>query len=247
MLSDINIKDFENNGFCILNKIISQNKIKKVENDISDLFNYYSSGNETIHEICFRLNNENKSMLYNLYKMISDFASFTSISLDLMELSKKILPKGILSLQGQAVMFGLPNDSRLAYDWHQESAYMVYNNTLHFQFPLFNNATSDNGTMSVLKSSNKLGKLSYDSFQKTKDSLVNLKVRNINEYVKTHDEVPLIMKLGDVSIFHNNTIHRSNHNKSNFVRFSGVVRVNSIEKIADQEFIMQKKSRKSST
>lgn len=237
------IKDFEENGFFILENIIEKKKISLLENDISELFKNYSLNNESIHETCIRLNKEDKTLLYDLYKMIPDLYYFTNISIDLLELSRNILPKGLISLQAQAVMFGLPNDERLKYDWHQESAYMVYDDTLHFQFPLFNKATLENGTMSVLKKSHNLGKLKYDSFQRTKDSLVNLKVRSIDKYINVYEEIPLTMNLGDVAIFHNNTIHRSNHNISEYVRFSGVVRVHSIQKIAEKELVTQKKSR----
>ena len=237
---------FENNGYCILKNAINKDKLLNLENDINSLFKKFSVGEETVHGISVRLDKENKKLLYKLFNMIKDMGSFLTISNDCFELSKEILPQGIISSAGQAVLLGLPDDERLVYDWHQESAYMAYPDTLHFQFPIFRPATLENGTMSVLSCSHKLGELSYDSFQKTKDSLINLKVRDINKYAEELDEVPFLMDLGDVGVFHNNTIHRSNHNSSQFVRFSGVIRVNTINEVASDERIELKKARKSS-
>jgi ectoine hydroxylase-related dioxygenase (phytanoyl-CoA dioxygenase family) len=247
----VTIKDemksfFEKNGYCILKDAINKNKLLDLESDINSLFKRFSVGEENIHELSVRLDKENKKLLYKLFSMIKDMSSFLTVSNDCFELSKQILPPGIISSAGQAVLLGLPDDERLVYDWHQESAYMAYPDTLHFQFPIFRPANLENGTMSVLSCSQKLGELTYDSFQKTKDSLVNLKVRGIDKYSVELEEVPFLMDLGDVGVFHNNLIHRSNHNGSHFVRFSGVVRVNSINDVASDERIELKKARKSS-
>ena len=114
------------------------------------------------------------------------------------------------------------------------------------QFPLFRKADKANGTMSVLESSHKLGELSYKSEQKTKDSLINLIPKNIELYQKKFKEVYCIMKRGDVVIFSNDTLHRSNYNTSSYTRFSGVVRINSINKLEDDHIIEKKISRKNS-
>ena len=82
--------------------------------------------------------------------------------------------------------------------------------------------------------------------KKSKDSLVNLTVRDIKNYENDLEEVPLIMEIGDVALFTNYTIHRSNHNLSKYVRFSGVSRINSITKVADDKLIDKKSARKSS-
>ena len=247
----VTIKDeiksfFKSNGHCILKDAIDRNKLLHLENDIDCLFKKFSVGEETVHKISVRLDKENKKLLYKLFNMIKDMSSFLTLSNDCIELSKQLLPSGIISSAGQAVLLGLPQDERLVYDWHQESAYMTYPDTLHFQFPIFRAATLQNGTMSVLSCSQKLGELSYDSFQKTKDSLINLKVRGIDKYVEELEEVPFLMNLGDVGVFHNNLIHRSNHNSSDFVRFSGVIRVNAINDVASDERIELKKARNSS-
>lgn len=238
--------DLYENGFCILKNIIDRKKINFLEKDISQLFKSYALENEAINETCIRLDKVDKPLLYKLYNAIMTFSSFLNISTDCMELSKDILPEGIITSAGNAVMFGLPNQPRLQYDWHQEQSYMLYPDTIHFQFPIFRPASLENGTMSVLKGSNKLGALKYDSFQKSKDSLVNLTVRDIKNYENDLEEVPLIMEIGDVALFTNYTIHRSNHNLSKYVRFSGVSRINSITKVADDKLIDKKSARKSS-
>ena len=48
------------------------------------------------------------------------------------------------------------NLKRISYDWHQEKPYYSDITTIHFQFPILNQCTKKNGTMSVLSGSHKI-------------------------------------------------------------------------------------------
>ena len=62
------------------------------------------------------------------------------------------------------------------------------------------------------------------NIQKHSKSVYSFVPKDIKEIKKNFSEKFLNIQMGDVCVFHENIIHRSNANKSNKIRFAGIVR-----------------------
>ena len=88
-----------------------------------------------------------------------------------------------------------------------------------------NSCTRRNGTMSVLSGSHKLGFIKkIKSDQLHKKSVYSYIPSNINVIAKKFSEKFIYMKLGDLVMFDENVIHKSNINSTNKIRFVGIIR-----------------------
>jgi ectoine hydroxylase-related dioxygenase (phytanoyl-CoA dioxygenase family) len=124
------------------------------------------------------------------------------------------------------VLIGLPDDKRLAYDWHQESNYMPgLSPVVNFWFPVFEPATRNNGAMSVLVGSHRSGRLGYTKRRLANDSYTDLVPDGIDALQKQYTEYHCLAAPGDLVVFEADLIHRSNRNQTARTRFSGVVRL----------------------
>jgi ectoine hydroxylase-related dioxygenase (phytanoyl-CoA dioxygenase family) len=127
------------------------------------------------------------------------------------------------------VAIGIKKSKRTAYNWHQEKPYYKKINTLHFQFPILNPVNIKNGTMSVLKGSNKLGFLKeVSNIKLSKKSINSFVPKKINIFKKIYPEKYINLNLGDICIFDENLIHKTNKNITNKIRFAGIIRLRKI-------------------
>ena len=80
--------------------------------------------------------------------------------------------------------------------------------------------------MSVLEGSHQMGRIENINYKrKNKNSVYSYVPKKINHFKKIYKEKFINLKLGDVCIFHQNIIHRSNINITKKVRFAGIVRL----------------------
>ena len=123
-------------------------------------------------------------------------------------------------------MLGLPDDTRLAYDFHQESSYMVgVKDIMNVHFPFLRPSTIENGTMSVLEGSHKEGVLDFNRSKESDNSYTDMVPKGINELKLKYREVAFHLELGDIAIFHKDLIHKSNRNLSAALRPPAVFRL----------------------
>ncbi len=108
-----------------------------------------------------------------------------------------------------------------AWEWHQDYGYWYHNGCL---FPLMASAmialdcsTRENGCLQVLKGSHLLGRVEHrllDGEQMGAD------LQRVEEAQKHLETVYAEMDPGDVLLFHCNTLHRSDQNRSEFRRWT---------------------------
>ena len=215
--------DLGERGFYILEKFIPSVLQRDLERDLLALYEKPDHF-ELLLEIN-RLNESDKERLYSLYLKSNHLKSFINIKEYICKFLTRITESSEHQVVGSGILQAPTQDRRLAYDWHQESAYMPVEHCIHFQFPVFMKADSSNGSMSVLEGSNLLGHLEFVERQASQDAVRNRKIIGIETLVKSSREVVFEMSLGDCGVFLDHTIHRSNVNSSKFARLSGVVRV----------------------
>lgn len=215
-------ESFEKRGFFAVKDFVPQNLILDCEIFIKKLFETVAKPGESIDETVIRLNKENTHQLYMLYQTISRSVEIDQIRIQLKKAMNKIFP-GLLHIElGAGLLFGIPGDERISYDWHQEIHYhRELENVIHFWLPVIHEATLENGTMSVLDGSSKRGKLPYKKKEKVvPNSVTNLVIQDIDNLKVDNPELFAIAKPGDMVGLHSYIVHRSNKNPStNKVRF----------------------------
>ena len=83
--------------------------------------------------------------------------------------------------------------------------------------------------MSVLEGSHTIGRiLNYSCSRKFKKGVPSYIPKDIKLMKKNFKEKYLNMDLGDICIFHENIVHRTNVNKTNKIRFAGIIRQQAI-------------------
>lgn len=141
--------------------------IEAIKQDLIAVYQTYSTNSENPIDsgIC-NLNSTDKKKLHQLHVATSKLMSFKSVSLVFSSAIKCISTLDIKSPIfeiGSGYLLGLPKDTRLTYDFHQETNYMRgYENLYQCHYPLLRISESDNGTMSLLDKSHKLGPLDFE-------------------------------------------------------------------------------------
>ena len=173
------------------------------------------------------LNNQNQPLLHKLHLKTSKRDIFKPIENLCSDVFRELLDSAKYSLVGNSAgyLLGLPADSRLVYDFHQECHYMKgVNPILTAHFPLNISCTPANGAMSYLNNSSKLGPLPYKK-SKVANGYTNLLPDGITNIVASHKEVQPELSVGDCLFFDEYCIHKSNYNSSIIPRLCGIFRV----------------------
>ena len=231
-------KSYEDDGFMVVKQGMSKKKMNNLRAELTQMFGAYAKPGEDIHATCIRLDKEDKPLLHRMFQMTQKMLVMDDLKFDALPYAKLVLPKGYYATAGIGVLFGLPEDTRLAYNWHQESNYMPnMPHVLNYWFPVFEDATMENGTMSCLVGSHQYGKLPYVKKKAASNSYTDLIPVDVEKYEKKHKEHFFLAKPGDLVMLHHDTIHRSNANMSKHVRFSGILRIAVFDKVPDKMVI----------
>ena len=108
-----------------------------------------------------------------------------------------------------------------AWEWHQDYGYWYYNGCvepkmLSFMIAL-DHTDAENGCLKLVKGSHKLGRLDHVQVtpeQNTADP------RHMPRILETHEVVDCVLAPGDAVVFHGNTLHRSDQNRSDKRRWT---------------------------
>lgn len=198
-----------------------------LESVVADMHKEFDAFGASLSEAIVNLNDSNKPLLHELHKQTCNLLSLNRSFQSVLELANNLFglhdPLHILS---SGFLLGIPKDDRLVYDFHQESNYMKgFQQLVSIHFPIIGKADLNNGTMSVLEKSHKLGNLFYTESRVSDNSYTNYIPRNIEELTGEFEEVHLELNLGDCIFFHGDLIHKSNFNGSNLCRLAGIVRL----------------------
>ena len=99
-----------------------------------------------------------------------------------------------------------------------------FEDIFNVHYPLFRTSTPENGTMSILPSSQNYGTLTFEKKRISQDSYTDLVPSGIEAITSKLPELHCLLELGDCVIFHKDLIHKSNFNSSNLCRPVGVSR-----------------------
>ena len=108
-----------------------------------------------------------------------------------------------------------------AWEWHQDYGYWYYNGCiapkmLSFMIAL-DRTDAENGCLKLIKGSHKLGRLDHVQLTPEQNSADPQRLPRILE---THEVVDCVLDPGDAVVFHSNTLHRSDQNRSDRRRWT---------------------------
>jgi Phytanoyl-CoA dioxygenase (PhyH) len=219
--------DLESDGFTILKGALAGEPIRDFAAGIAAMFAPYCKPGEDVLTACDRIGREDNSLLHRIYLYSRYSYAMNAMRQHCFGIAKDLLPNlGFYLDIDSGVIFCTPGDEMRTWRWHQESPYhhdMV--DSLGFWFPIFAPATVLNGAMSVLKGTHKLGQLAYVKKKDSAESATSLVPAGIDELVQQYEEVYTTCDVGDAVMFDKNLIHRSNMNRSDKARITGLVRV----------------------
>ena len=216
---------FLKNGYIAFRNIFDIKKINRIKNDFEEIINKYEHKmhyNSSIDEKIINLNLINQNALYEFQLEVSNLKSLKILSEDLNEIIPQIYKNDINPvIESVGYVLGIPNSSRLSYDWHQDATYHDESKKINVWFPIFYEAELKNGAMSFLKNSHRLGKLEFEKIKTEQSGYTTNLIKNMNPLLNSM-EIICKLQVQDCVIFHDNLIHKSNKNLSNKCRIAGV-------------------------
>jgi len=221
-------RDFQRDGFVSIKALIPRGRLEKIEAELADTFSEFANdAKHPIDSAIINLDREDKALLHELHvattKLISLRSVFALLAEVVYDMSTSVAP--VYEISG-GYLLGIPADTRLVYDFHQESNYMTdFKDIFNFHFPLLRNSTRENGTMSVLAGSHKIGTVSFEKKRVSQNSYTNLVPTEIEKIQSEFPEVHCILEPGDCVVFHKDLVHKSNFNASKLCRPVGTARL----------------------
>jgi ectoine hydroxylase-related dioxygenase (phytanoyl-CoA dioxygenase family) len=197
--------------------------LDRLSKELNECYSRYVPNFVDIDSAIKDLDIKDKSLLYDISKSTGKLLTFKEIAVSLMRHFKS---KRTLFEVSNGYIIGLPGDDRITYDYHQESSYWVdykYDVTT-VQYSISDRLSKDNGSMSVLVGSHKLGTLKYNKSEYKQHSTMSNVPVDIDKYKNKYEEHVFELERGDCAFFHKDLIHRSNTNITNTVRLAGAVR-----------------------
>ncbi len=222
------VENYHNNGFYIVKKKIPLKQQNELENLFFSIYSKKLKSNINRSNYSKKIleaeKNKNYDELYLAFQSYTKHKKYLKFSdFFLKFLKNKFRKKVKLINSGMAI--GLNNSNRTSYKWHQEKPYYKSKKTIHIQFPLLSNCNKKNGTMSILKGSNKEGFLKNTINIKKGKKFVNSQVpKNIKHLIKKYKEVSIDMQRLDFTIFDENVLHKTNQNYSKKIRLASIYR-----------------------
>jgi len=130
-----------------------------------------------------------------------------------------------------------------AWEWHQDYGYWYYNGCLEPKMLSFmialDHTDADNGCLKLAKGSHKLGRLDHVQVTPQQNSADPERLPHI---LAEREVVDCILEPGDAVVFHGNTLHRSDQNRSDKRRWTflccyNAVRNDTFKKDDDRYFV----------
>lgn len=223
-MADYNYKD---HGFKIIKNAINIKLINRLQEEIDFCFKSEIKNFSNISDTIIELDKKNKSLLYEIVLNSSKLQIFNEISNEIQPYYKELAEtdKPIIELSS-GYLIGIPFSNRVTYDFHQESNYWTnYNyDVVTAHYAISNLLNYDNGSMSVLVGSHKLKTLDFKDPIIKPQHTKSLVPVDIEKHKVSFEEITFELEKGDCAFFHKDLIHRSNMNKTDAVRFAGIIR-----------------------
>lgn len=213
-------------GAVLLKGALPKETLGELRTTLLAMFAAHAKDGEDIFSTSVRLDQEDKGLLFRIYQFLPQTAAMDAVRRACLKYVRMLHPQGFVVDVGSGVLFGLPRDKRLVWTWHQETHYHpTVERIVHFWFPILESSSPQNGTMSALRGTHKLGPLPFQASKPASNGGTSLIPVDIEKFEREFDEIHFLAEPGDLALIDKHLIHRSNFNHSNHTRFTGVVRL----------------------
>ena len=230
-------KDYDENGFAILQNIVPISRINALLENIYNLYKKYSNDteldnieipwdNKLFHEKLIKFRQTEPKLFGAIYDSLKTSLTLTQLVSDdsiVKNIAEflNVSPSGI-SISEPMCRLDVPNDKRNALEWHQERSFFPQNrdgkNGLVCWIPLMD-VTEKNGAIHVSPKSHNDGHIKTSTKQKDNPTHTT-QITVPDENVKKYDELVVPVNAGDVVFFNMLLFHRSGDNFSDRVRIA---------------------------
>ena len=245
-------KTFNDLGYVILKNFWNSEEISNFHHAFNDLLKLqlnkmglfdekkkHLNIEESIEDLSVLLERNNRNAFNEVVNMQREMYLNTMTLFnkhELIEKSSELLgcSKLRLKIHQDGCLVNFPNNLSRLYRYHSEQHYYPYRrNFLNVWFPLVNDKTSKNGTMSIrpmghLRDYSHFSEFSgFSSIQgattSESENLYQLDIPDID--MKNLEIMPMELNVGDVVIFHQNMPHTSTVNNSLHPSFAYILRI----------------------
>lgn len=230
-------KDYDENGFAILQNIVPISRINALLENIYNLYKKYSNDteldnieipwdNKLFHEKLIKFRQTEPKLFGAIYDSLKTSLTLTQLVSD-DSIVKNIaeflnVSPSDISISEPMCRLDVPNDKRNALEWHQERSFFPQNrdgkNGLVCWIPLMD-VTEKMGAIHVSPKSHNDGLIKTFTKQKDNPSQTT-QITVPDENVKKYDELVVPVNAGDSVFFNMLLFHRSGNNLSNNVRIA---------------------------
>ena len=230
-------KDYDENGFAILQNIVPISRINALLENIYNLYKKYSNDteldnieipwdNKLFHEKLIKFRQTEPKLFGAIYDSLKTSLTLTQLVSD-DSIVKNIaeflnVSPSDISISEPMCRLDVPNDKRNALEWHQERSFFPQNrdgkNGLVCWIPLMD-VTEKMGAIHVSPKSHNDGHIKTSTKQKDNPTHTT-QITVPDENVKKYDELVVPVNAGDVVFFNMLLFHRSGDNFSDRVRIA---------------------------
>jgi ectoine hydroxylase-related dioxygenase (phytanoyl-CoA dioxygenase family) len=225
MLNTNQIRQYKDDGYVVVDGLFSADEVEVLRAASED-----PVVRQNLKERGF------DNQIVHLLEITAKHAAFQTLCKDtrITDLVAQLIGEDI-QLQHSKLCTKPPRKDAGAFGWHQDFAYFPHTNTdLCAVMVMLDDATPENGCMSVVKGSHKLGMLNH-----FRDGWFSGGCQEPQQWADESKIVPLMPKAGGISIHHALTLHASPNNISGRPR-RGVVfqyRADDAYQLADLVFV----------
>jgi hypothetical protein len=238
-LNESDLERFSREGFLIAKRVFDESDLNQILPTVLEVFREYSPGSldkdyrswndSNLHTDMIGLREHHPEQFSSVFQSINQCLILTSFLCGrrLEGLVERLLgdPWGTICLRAPGIRIDTPNDERVGYDWHQDSAYSEINlsgkNSLVCWVPM-QHVDKENGSLIVCPQSHSLGRIMV---KPTRESSLHAEQRKVPaEYVNRFPAVSVEADFGDAVFVHGDLIHKSGTNRSDRIRFTVVGR-----------------------
>lgn len=255
--SDVNFADrsspqdikslYAENGFVILKNFLQDSDLEPIRESLFRLINHQRSlvglseisassrclFDEGILELCER-NRECGGAIYRAARTLLEIHQL-SVDERIMEVSKNLMQTDfVMCSANKDLRMDFPGEDKYLFPWHQDYPYSLgSSNGLVYWIPL-RPVGEFNGSLSVIPGSHKAGlrKVHVLSDEVAQSRAHTIRIADEESSVDSKSALRVSMDPGDVLVFSNMLIHKSNPNSSDSIRWTLQFRVNDFN---DQE------------
>ncbi|WP_435132764.1 phytanoyl-CoA dioxygenase family protein [Formosa sp. A9] len=207
ILSNDKLKQFQEEGFCLVKDVISPEMIKRLQDECQRFIKEKDEEMDRKGVEVDEINHKGKRYFIALRYKDSETMKDLIFGKELEEITRKILGENVYLFLEQFVVKAA--DKGMTFSWHQDSGYLDFDHKpyLSIWLPL-DDVTEENGTVYMLpyKDAGTTARIDHTLQEGTNDKI---------GYFGDNPGIPAVLNAGDVALFSSTCFHRSGSNKTN--------------------------------